>query len=242
MKRIIACILIGALLSLLFPSAFADTPEIVAVYAAADISGLPDESGDGEPDATILYCFDDDTYKQYIIRDGRCELYRQGRGDPAGGPGLGQAALIQIYKKEESETMPPTIPTEEEAKPVTEIGVETFDEGPDTGIKIDGYTKYSGGPVEYFLSAGDRIAVITPSALAGEAQTESVMAGALNVQLAGDAWYFGKKVEKPTIGDDIRPIERADIDRSCRLMTVTSTVLVVLGALARVGLGMLLLR
>ena len=74
------------------------------------------------------------------------------------------------------------------------------------------------------------------------AQTESVMAGALNVQLAGDAWYFGKKVEKPTIGDDIRPIERADIDRSCRLMTVTSTVLVVLGALARVGLGMLIFR
>ena len=41
---------------------------------------------------------------------------------------------------------------------------------------------------------------------------------------------------------NIASIERADIDRSCRLMTVTSTVLVVLGALARVGLGMLILR
>lgn len=32
------------------------------------------------------------------------------------------------------------------------------------------------------------------------AQTEAVMAGALRVQLAGDAWYFGKLYKKPTIG------------------------------------------
>lgn len=31
------------------------------------------------------------------------------------------------------------------------------------------------------------------------AQTEAVMAGALRVQLAGDAWYFGKLYKKPTI-------------------------------------------
>ena len=37
------------------------------------------------------------------------------------------------------------------------------------------------------------------------AQTEAVMAGALRVQLAGDAWYFGKLYKKKTIGDDIRP-------------------------------------
>ena len=39
------------------------------------------------------------------------------------------------------------------------------------------------------------------------AQTESVMAGALDVQLAGNAYYFGKLYEKPTIGDPIRLIE-----------------------------------
>lgn len=54
------------------------------------------------------------------------------------------------------------------------------------------------------------------------AQTEAVMAGALQVQLAGDAWYFGKKYEKPTIGDDIRPIEITDIKRSNRLMYATT--------------------
>ena len=44
------------------------------------------------------------------------------------------------------------------------------------------------------------------------------MAGALQVQLAGDAWYFGKKHEKPTIGDPIRPVEIADIARANRLL------------------------
>lgn len=50
------------------------------------------------------------------------------------------------------------------------------------------------------------------------AQTEAVMAGALKVQLAGDAWYFGEKHEKPTIGDDIRPVEISDIRRANQLL------------------------
>jgi len=54
------------------------------------------------------------------------------------------------------------------------------------------------------------------------AQTESVMAGALHVQLAGDAWYFGKLVKKKTIGDPIRPVEAEDIRRANALMYFTS--------------------
>lgn len=50
------------------------------------------------------------------------------------------------------------------------------------------------------------------------AQTESAMAGALRVQLAGNAFYFGKLYEKPTIGDSLRPVEPEDIRRSNRLM------------------------
>ena len=72
------------------------------------------------------------------------------------------------------------------------------------------------------------------------AQTESVMAGALNVQLAGDAVYFGQLHKKKFIGDDIRPIERADIPRACRLMTNTSCALVLLMSLLRLGAGVLL--
>ena len=50
------------------------------------------------------------------------------------------------------------------------------------------------------------------------AQTESAMAGALGVQLAGNAFYFGKLYEKPTIGDPLRPIEPEDIKKANRLM------------------------
>jgi adenosylcobinamide-phosphate synthase len=54
------------------------------------------------------------------------------------------------------------------------------------------------------------------------AQTESACAGALGLQLAGDASYFGKIVHKPTIGDDTRPVEAYDIVRVNRLMLKAS--------------------
>ncbi len=63
------------------------------------------------------------------------------------------------------------------------------------------------------------------------AQTESVMAGALHVQLAGNANYFGKVYEKPYIGDADRPIERADICKACKLLVATCVVAVVLGVM-----------
>jgi len=61
------------------------------------------------------------------------------------------------------------------------------------------------------------------------AQTESVCAGALRVQLAGNASYFGKVLEKPFIGDDLRPVEPADIRRACRLMYGASVIVLLLG-------------
>ncbi len=50
------------------------------------------------------------------------------------------------------------------------------------------------------------------------AQTEAVAAGALHIALAGPASYFGKRVEKPTIGENDRPNERADVKCTCKLM------------------------
>ena len=50
------------------------------------------------------------------------------------------------------------------------------------------------------------------------AQTESVCAGALGIQLAGDASYFGKIVHKPTIGDGRRKVNPEDIPLANRLM------------------------
>ena len=59
------------------------------------------------------------------------------------------------------------------------------------------------------------------------AQTESVCAGALKVRLAGPAYYFGKKVEKPFIGDDLRKIERGDIKKANLMMLVTSFLIAI---------------
>ena len=65
------------------------------------------------------------------------------------------------------------------------------------------------------------------------AQTESVCAGALDVRLAGDAYYFGELHKKEYIGDDIRPIENEDIPRANRLMYLTSVIILVLAAMLR---------
>ena len=46
------------------------------------------------------------------------------------------------------------------------------------------------------------------------AHTEAACAGALQLQLAGPSCYFGTLVDKPTIGDDQRPIEALDILRA----------------------------
>ncbi|SHJ58877.1 adenosylcobinamide-phosphate synthase CbiB [Hespellia stercorisuis] len=54
------------------------------------------------------------------------------------------------------------------------------------------------------------------------AQTESACAGALGIQLAGDASYFGKIVKKPYIGEKLRPVEADDIKRVNRLMYIAS--------------------
>lgn len=64
------------------------------------------------------------------------------------------------------------------------------------------------------------------------AQTESVCAGALGIQLAGDASYFGKIVKKPYIGDSVRAIEYEDIRRVNRLMYLTAWLSAIICLLA----------
>jgi len=68
------------------------------------------------------------------------------------------------------------------------------------------------------------------------AHTEAVMAGALGVQLAGDAYYFGKLHHKPTIGDPIREIEPKDIKRANGLLYMTSLLAMVLVVAVRICL------
>ena len=68
------------------------------------------------------------------------------------------------------------------------------------------------------------------------AQTEAVCAGALRIQLAGDAYYFGILYPKKTIGDDLREPEMEDIRRTNRLLYVTSMLGVIIVLLVGVCL------
>lgn len=71
------------------------------------------------------------------------------------------------------------------------------------------------------------------------AQTESACAGALGLQLAGDAVYFGTLVKKPTIGDAVRNVETEDIRRANNLMDLTSLLMLGAGCLLLCGLAAL---
>lgn len=67
------------------------------------------------------------------------------------------------------------------------------------------------------------------------AHPESACAGALNIQLAGNASYFGKVQEKPFIGDPTRPVEAQDIGKACRIMYGASLLTLAAFALARLA-------
>lgn len=64
------------------------------------------------------------------------------------------------------------------------------------------------------------------------AMTESVTAGALDIQLGGDHFYFGKLVHKDTIGDDIRPVRPDDIIAANNLLYMTAVISLLLFSLA----------
>lgn len=66
------------------------------------------------------------------------------------------------------------------------------------------------------------------------AQTESAMAGALGVQLAGPASYFGVVHPKPTIGDALREVEPGDIRRANRMLYAASFLCLALLCAARI--------
>lgn len=73
------------------------------------------------------------------------------------------------------------------------------------------------------------------------AQTESAAAGALEIQLAGNAYYFGKLYEKPTIGDPLREVEIEDICRVNRLMYYAGALAIILCGLLHTAVLLLLI-
>ncbi|MGI6686152.1 MAG: adenosylcobinamide-phosphate synthase CbiB [Bacillota bacterium] len=51
---------------------------------------------------------------------------------------------------------------------------------------------------------------------------EAAAAGALDIQLGGTHTYFQETVFKPTLGDDLRPVEHRDIPRGVKMMYLSS--------------------
>ena len=76
------------------------------------------------------------------------------------------------------------------------------------------------GPNAKYIYLRDRYKHASPNS----AHTEAVAAGALEIQLAGPASYFGKIHEKEYIGDPLRPVEVEDIRRVNRLMYITAWI------------------
>ena len=68
------------------------------------------------------------------------------------------------------------------------------------------------------------------------AWSEAAAAGALHIQLGGTHDYFGKPVEKPTIGDADRPAQRGDIAKVNRLLYASGALAAALIALAALAL------
>lgn len=92
------------------------------------------------------------------------------------------------------------------------------------------------GKAAYRIWKRDRDSQPSPNS----AQTESAAAGALGLELLGDAYYFGKLHHKNTIGDRTRDIEPEDIRRMNRLMYMTSVLMLILAVAVRVSIAALL--
>ena len=79
---------------------------------------------------------------------------------------------------------------------------------------LRGSEKIYSGRRAFRIFLRDRRKHASPNA----AHTEAACAGALGIQLAGNARYVGRVVEKPTLGEDLRPVRPEYIPRANRLM------------------------
>ena len=97
-------------------------------------------------------------------------------------------------------------------------------------LKLDGKNAYT-------IFKRDRYKHASPNS----AQTESVCAGALRIQLAGDVYYFGKLYPKQNIGDPLRPIVYQDICQANRLLYGTAYLTIII-CLTGMGMAAWLIR
>ncbi len=89
-----------------------------------------------------------------------------------------------------------------------------------------------------FILFRDRLNHASPNS----GHSEAAVAGALGIQLGGSNIYFGKVVEKPTIGDRVREAEPEDIPRTNGLMLLGSCLMLLILLALRVQIYLLLAR
>lgn len=199
MKKLFSVFLLCALFITLIPSATAEAPSAVyiAPYTRTDT-----EEGSGEPTSTVLYIYADGSYKQYVIENDELQIStgEDFDGDSESDTDPAEHGFVQVYPKPE-EPESTTVPAPVMEPVFSEDGstLSYLNEGTDTGIRITGYTKYKGMPDGYFLSPGDKIAVISPSALPGEEQTAATVAGLRS-------WGF-EPVEGKHVYAEVRTLE-----------------------------------
>ena len=72
------------------------------------------------------------------------------------------------------------------------------------------------------------------------AHSEASVAGALGVQFGGKVSYFGKEINKPTIGDKIKDFELEDIKKNIKIMYVASFLSLAVFSVISVGIYFLI--
>ncbi len=65
---------------------------------------------------------------------------------------------------------------------------------------------------------------------------EAAVAGALGIRLGGENFYFGKRMDKPHIGEETKPIRLKEVRESLKLMIATS----ILSGIVMVSLALLI--
>ncbi len=73
-------------------------------------------------------------------------------------------------------------------------------------------------------------------------QTESAVAGALGIQLGGDAYYFSKLYKKQLLGDKLREAEKEDIIIANKIMYLTSFLSLLFFSALRIAVEVIICR
>ena len=184
-----------------------DGSGITGVFCKADGQKLTKADGSEQYLPTLWLYFDDGSFRQYALLEGRetvlfstgdykvngafaeedptlllhrTQKYADGKGlaayDSTHAYSIRELGYLRICPAGEAEPLP-LVPAFEETPAAAYGGGDSLDEGVYTGIRVTGYTRYCATPTDYFLSTGDKVAVLSPSSLPGQEQTAATVQG-----------------------------------------------------------------